>query len=134
MDAAHRDSFEMTGATMRGTRYRETSMSQTPEWLRRKLLHTLAAWDIAQASTCLHDPSPKRPEPVFAVAWKPRLVVCAHCQHLLQPTTREMDTCCDRCGHICAGVDAADPIYPIAVVYNQLSFRAGVCTGCKAGG
>ena len=68
-------------------------------------------------------PNPDRPEPVFAAAWKPGLIVCALCTPLLK-LVGEADKTCDGCGHACAGVDVGDGICTVTVMLSALSYAA----------
>lgn len=69
---------------------------------------------------------------MYAAAWRPGLVVCAACLVLLTLPARSVATrTCDGCGHVCAGVDAGDPIHPCAVGFGSLIYRFGVCGGCR---
>ena len=44
---------------------------------------TVAAWLADAIRTCMHSPTPQHPQPVFAVAWRPGVIACALCPHLL---------------------------------------------------
>ena len=92
-------------------------------------LDTLVRWADGTARVCLHNPSISRPEPVFAAAYKPGLVVGRECVALLR-VWGVQDRTCDGCGHECRGIEADDPIYPTAVVVGALNFSAGVCRSC----
>ena len=82
---------------------------EIPEWLRLGLLDTHLAWVDGRAKTCLHQPNYYLLEPTFACAWKPNLVVCGRCTHLLG-AVGDANWLCDACGHRCAG-DDSDAIY-----------------------
>jgi tetratricopeptide (TPR) repeat protein len=103
-----------------------------PEWLRIKILETLMAWGTGVGATCMHAPSQTRPEPVFAAAWKPGLVVCPKCTHLLSVPggkgSRE-DNTCDGCGHVAKGT-GDDVIRWAAVPVGPLTYALGVCSSC----
>ena len=103
--------------------------SGVDDWMRLGLLDTLLAWFAGTGNTCLHMPDPRRPEPVWSCAWKPRLVVCNHCLHLLK-TAGDADRTCDCCGHLCAGTDTDDPIYICTVLLSALTYQAGTCRDC----
>jgi len=103
---------------------------EVDEWLRLGLLDAFAAWMQGEATTCRHAPTLASPKPVWTCAWRPRLIVCTRCIHLLPPADPITDATCDRCGHVCAGVDADDPIYCLTVVGGLVTFQAGVCTDC----
>ena len=101
-------------------------------WLRLGLLDTLLGWLGGYGRTCMHSPSHLRPEPepVFSCAWRPGLVVCAHCLHLLD-IVGAADLSCDCCGRVCEGLDADDPIYTGTVWLGELAFEFGTCTDCR---
>lgn len=105
---------------------------QHPGWVRLSVLDSLVRWFAGTADTCLHGPHPSRPQPVASAAWKPGLIVCGHCTHLLgAPADSPIDRTCDACGHIVTGDDAGEPIYPFTVVCGVLMHAAGVCAGCR---
>jgi hypothetical protein len=100
------------------------------EWLRLGLLDTVVGWVDGRGRTCMHSPHHTRPQPVFAAAWRPNLVVCAHCLHLLD-VTGPADRICDCCGHLCDGIDADDPIYTGTVWLGELAYEFGTCGDCR---
>jgi hypothetical protein len=104
--------------------------AEVDEWIRFELLDTFITWAEGRGRTCTHAPDHRRPEPVFSAAWKPHLVVCARCMHLLD-AVGDMDKTCDRCGHICAGVDTDDPIYTSTVWFGALAHMFGTCESCR---
>ncbi len=79
----------------------------------------------------MHSPTPQHPQPVFAVAWRPGLIACALCPHLLHVGmgTRAGRTC-DLCGRVVDGLPD-DPIYPMTLAFGLLLYRAGFCTACR---
>ena len=74
--------------------------------------------------------SDRSPQPVWSCAWRPRLVVCGQCIGTLAADNEVDDATCDRCGKVCAGVDAGDPIFTLTAVAGVLTYQAGVCTDC----
>ncbi|WFE46281.1 hypothetical protein [Verrucosispora sp. WMMD1129] len=109
-----------------------TTVDQTPGWLRLGLLDTFTAWAEGQAVTCLHQPTVGRPLPVLAAAWRPRMVVCGLCVHLVAlPRGSAADRTCDACGHRCAGVEHGDGIYPGMVQFGPVIYQYGVCSDCR---
>jgi hypothetical protein len=100
-----------------------------PDWMRLGSLDTFLHWVAGEARVCMHAPDPRRPEPVFAAAWKPGLVTCGRCAFLLKAVGDD-DRRCDCCGHLCAGVDAGDPICTTTVWLGALAYQAGVCGDC----
>jgi hypothetical protein len=103
-----------------------------PEWVRLGVTDTLATWWLGRHTACMHDPHPMRPQPVHSAAWKPGLVVCARCAHLLAiPRNSATDRTCDGCGRVVAGVDDGDPMYPFAVNAGVLTYAVGACDDCR---
>lgn len=103
-----------------------------PGWIRLGLLTAFITWCSGKSATCLHDPHPMRPQPVAAAAWKPGLVVCARCQHLLElPKGSVKDRTCDSCGKVTAGVENDDPMWPIRVAKGPFIYLAGACRDCR---
>jgi len=102
-----------------------------PEWVRLPMLETYVGWCTGRGSTCIHAPAPDRPEPMFAVAWRPGLVACARCIHLtvLRPGSRA-DRRCDCCGRIVAGIEHAEGIHPGRLQYGALLYGWGACPDC----
>ena len=101
-------------------------------WARLGALTALATWLAGQGSTCIHDPQPSHPQPILAAAWRPGLVVCASCTHLLKlPRNSEADRRCDGCGHLCAGVEEGDPIYRANLALGPLQYLSGACIDCR---
>lgn len=133
-DAAARDTVRGADALAEsyGTAPGRILPADLPDWLRLGMLQTVAEWITGSARTCLHNPDAWHPQPVAAAAWKPGLIVCAPCGFLLSVghgTVR--DRTCDGCGHVCAGVDKGDPIYPSAVTYGPVTYMVGTCTPCR---
>lgn len=102
-----------------------------PAWLRLGAFTALVEWTLGQGSTCLHAPDAKRPEPVYAVAWRPGLVTCSRCMHLFALRhASERDRMCDACGKVVAGIAADDPIRPSMVHIANLTYSVGTCREC----
>jgi hypothetical protein len=115
------------GAVASGT----TKAAWLPGWLRLALLDALATFMDGAADTCCHAPVPSSPQPVMAAAWRPGLVVCMTCTHLLpQRRGSAADRTCDGCGRVCAGTPD-DPIHPGLLALSILIFEYGVCNDCK---
>ncbi|MDN5751364.1 MAG: hypothetical protein L0H64_23170, partial [Pseudonocardia sp.] len=88
-------------------------------------------WAIGTADTCTHQPHPDRPQPVHAAAWRPGLIACSRCPHLLALARHDVrDRTCDGCGHQCAGPDHGDGIRPVMIAAGALSYAVGVCRDC----
>jgi hypothetical protein len=127
--AATRDAIAVTELDLDSPQpTRAVPHSDTPDWLRLGALDALCQWFSGKARTCLHDPRPGQPQPVWACAWKPGLVVCVACRYLLH--SPRLDMICDCCGHECQGVEVGDGIFPLALGLSGLMYRAGACRGC----
>lgn len=101
-----------------------------PAWVRLGALHALVSWTESAANTCMHAPTPTRPQPIAAAAWKPDLVVCARCTHLLAlPRNSAADRTCDGCGHL-TGTQQDDGIHPGLIQLGPLMWSFGACTTC----
>ncbi len=123
-DIAHR--LQPTAARF-GMQARHPSPVDVPAWLRLGALHALTGWAAGHADTCRHNPNPHRPQPVAAAAWRPDLIVCGACTHLLAiPNGSPTDRTCDACGQECD-----DGIYPCTIVLGLLAYAFGVCGDCR---
>lgn len=108
------------------------SPGEHPDWARLGALAALVTWLGGRGSTCVHSPHPIRPQPIVAAAWRPDLMVCAACTHLLRlPCNNPADRTCDACGRVCTGVDAGDPIWPASFVIGPLQYLLGACIDCR---
>lgn len=111
---------------------RNVHLRDMPEWLRLNVLDAIGRFIAGDAETCVHSPHPARPQPVYAAAWRPGRVVCGRCTHLLElPRGSRRDRTCDRCGHVCAGFDEGDPIYPSLARFGLLIYQYGTCRDCR---
>lgn len=99
------------------------------EWVRLGMLDAMLKWFNGEALTCIHRPSPNKPSPVFAAAWKPGVVVCGYCSDMLSVSGTPADTICDGCGHECKGLPE-DGIMPFVTFTGSFGYQAGVCYGC----
>lgn len=109
----------------------ERSASEHPAWVRLGVMDTVVRWWLGEHTGCLHDPHPTRPQPVAAAAWKPGLVVCGQCTHLLSIARQTAaDRTCDCCGRVVTGQDD-DLMHPFVVVAGLLSYAVGACQDCK---
>ena len=103
----------------------ELAFRQIPEWVRLSVADTLLRFHRGTHDTCMHNPSPSRPEPIVAAAWRPGLVTCVQCVHLFK-MVGDPDRTCDHCGHVCAG------IHSCTLSCGALIFSYGLCSGCLA--
>lgn len=108
-----------------------TPASDVPGWVRLGALDAVVGWLLGRSSTCMHAPDAYRPMPVGAAAWKPGLVVCGECAHLLQlPRGSDADRRCDGCGRVTEGVEVGDWILPVGMQVGVMLYSVGVCSGC----
>lgn len=124
LGAAQQESHNLMAAA--GLTAQPVTRESIPEWVRLGALDTLAQWAYGTAKTCMHDPHPDRPEPVWSCAWRPNLVVCTACLRMLKVRGKR-DWTCDRCGHLCS---EHDPIETIGVWLGPLNYQAGACSDC----
>jgi hypothetical protein len=100
-----------------------------PDWVRLGVLGTIARWAAGQGATCQDSPSISRPRPVVSAAWKPDLVVCTACLHLLElPSGSVTDKTCDGCGYV---VPDTETIYSFTISHGWLMWQAGACVNCR---
>lgn len=130
--AAGRATHLMTaaGRALGTTDARGLNPGDAPDWLRLGVLDTYARWITGTADTCRHQPTPDRPHPVLAAAWKPGLVVCPDCA-MLTAATRAVDTTCDACGHQCGALAQGGGIYLGMVQLGPLIYQYGTCADCR---
>jgi hypothetical protein len=103
-----------------------------PEWLRLSLADTLAAHLTGSARTCLHSPSPLSPQPIVAAAWRPDMITCRQCSHLLTiPPGSERDRTCDHCGIVGPPAPARE-VYAHVITAGPLAYLYGLCPSCNA--
>jgi hypothetical protein len=134
-DAATEDAAEILEVitALTGGKTAELNPGDLPGWLRLSVLHAWSGFINSTADTCTHSPSWDRPEPVFAAAWRPDLIVCTSCLRLLhQKRGSVADRTCDGCGHVCAGPDEGDGIFPGSIRLGPLVYQYGACGTCRA--
>lgn len=134
-DSASRETYRrLEGAGAFGGRVAAlTSDAPLPKWLRISIQETLLTWGAGRGRTCLHGPTMKPLAPVFSAAWKPWLVVCPKCTHML--TVRggrgsEEDNTCDACRRI-ASRTGDDFLQPSMVTVGPLTYMFGACKTCR---
>jgi hypothetical protein len=107
------------------------TVAEHPDWVRLAICDTFVTWWQGRHTTCTHAPHPLRPRPVASAAWKPGVVVCARCTHLLAlPDGSTADRTCDGCGRIVAG-HGDDLMYPCTVIAGILTYSVGACADCR---
>ena len=105
--------------------------AEHPDWVRLGLISAFMGWILGRSSTCLHNPDPRYPQPIAAAAWKPGLVVCGRCAHLLAiPRNSVKDRTCDGCGRVTTGPENDDGIWPNTIVHGPLVYSLGTCRDC----
>ncbi|MEU4225830.1 hypothetical protein AB0F17_16170 [Nonomuraea sp. NPDC026600] len=130
-EAATKDVYQMLSlASLRvGQDARSVPYQQYPDWVRLGVLNTAARWAAGQCATCTHSPAIRRPAPVVSAAWKPDLIVCTSCAHLLElPRLSAADKTCDGCGYV---VPDTETIWSFTVSHGWLMFQAGACDACR---
>lgn len=129
--AAERDALTVARLGVRGAREAWLPHAGVPEWLRLAFVDTLRAWLEGVGRTCMHNPSPRRSEPLVAAAWRPGLVSCPPCSVYLLRLRGEADRTCDRCGRVVAGrPEDGEGIRPCRVTFGPLVYMYGVCDDC----
>jgi len=101
------------------------------DWLRLGMLDAFLTWALKKGDTCEHTPDMRYPQPVWAAAWKPGLVVCELCTELLSVAGTPSDKTCDGCGHLCDGLPD-DPVYPVSLLNGGFGYLAAACQDCYA--
>lgn len=96
---------------------------EVPEWIRLSMMDTVMQWAKGNAVLCMHQPDMLHPQPLYMAAWKPGMIVCGHCAHMLVADA-DQDFLCDFCG------GEADPIQRVVVQAGAMQFFAGVCVQC----
>ena len=125
------DVLAVEAAILGGTGVFHSTVRDVPDWIRLGVLSAYVGWAAGKASTCMHSPHATRPHPVYAAAWKPGLVVCVRCPHLLElPRGSAKDRTCDGYGRVTTGPEHGDGIRPSRVQYGPLILAYGVCSDC----
>jgi hypothetical protein len=106
-----------------------TWAGEAPGWIRLGAIDTALGWVRGTGRTCMHAPDPHKPEPVWAAAWKPNLVVCTMCVPLLK-VFGDTDKTCDCCGRVTVGVEAKDGIFTLSTIIGAMIYQAGACRDC----
>lgn len=100
-------------------------------WVRHGALETLVLWIGGKAATCVHSPSPRRAQPIYAAAWRPRLVVCGQCTALLaKPHWRDAEHYCEGCtyeGTSPLDLTTAERPRLSGVQFGVLTYSFGTC-------
>jgi hypothetical protein len=118
---------ESTVAAM-GDAYGGASPTEVPMWIRLGLLSATTAWVADTTRTCMHCPRPDGPVPGWAAAWKPSLVVCPQCLHMLATGGGVEEYRCDGCGRISMPEDGGVRVASLST--GALTYRFGACPDC----
>lgn len=117
----------MVGRSMKSS-VADLDYTQVPEWVRLSVTDTLVGFMTGTVATCMHNPNPNHPQPVFAAAWKPGLITCSACLHLFR-LVGAADRTCDRCGCVRTG-KPGDGVHACTLTFGQLVFSYGLCPDC----
>ncbi|MEZ5184770.1 MAG: hypothetical protein R2720_03410 [Candidatus Nanopelagicales bacterium] len=109
----------------------EVRWADIPPWVRLQVLDVWASWHEGTAETCTCWPVPQNLETVVTALWRPGLVACPDCARVLLRARGDKDRTCDLCGHVVAGLDAGEPIYPRTLAYGHMLVSWGECPDCK---
>lgn len=109
----------------------EVRWADIAPWVRLQVLDVWASWHEGTAETCPCWPVPQRLELVVTALWRPGLIACPDCARTLLRARGEADRTCDLCGHVVAGLDEGEPIYPRTLAYGHMLVSWGECPGCK---
>jgi len=99
-----------------------------PAWLRLSVTATLCSFAAGTASTCMHAPHLGRAEPLHAAVWRPGLIACSRCSHLLEVHGPAAHTC-DGCGRVCPPAHE-DGVRLVALAVGPVLFVTGTCSDC----
>ena len=102
----------------------EGSTAVLPDGIRLSHARTLVGWFTDTGETCPHRPNYLSPEPVFAAAWEPNLVVCLACKAMLDPTPDH----CNLCGDQFEGENDAG--FLISII-GTMAYGVSVCRTCE---
>lgn len=106
--------------------------STHPVWARHALFEAVIVWTNGLGRVCLHSPTPRAPQPVYAAMWVPRLMVCARCTPLLGCRGLSVaERTCPNCRRITAGPGTDDPLYLYGIQTGALTFSFAVCAQCR---
>lgn len=135
LDAAADDANQVIDALVAAGLFTGTSdmsPAEIPDWVRLGAVNAFTTWGLGQGSTCPHGPTHHRPAPVFAAAWKPGLVVCIRCNHLLALRRHSvLDRTCDGCGRLVTEQTPDEQIWPSAMLVAELTWSFGACEECR---
>lgn len=116
-------------AKILGTDVLDVDRRQVEGWVRLLLLDATLSFLRGQSDLCMHSPSPRCPEILYAAARRPNLIVCAQCTHLLHlKKGSTQDRTCDGCGTV---VPHDIGLRPRAIKgAAPITLMFGTCDGC----
>jgi len=132
-DAAATEAFRtlvQMGAHLGSKPVRPPGWASLPGWLRLSAVDTMLGFFAGTGRTCLHA-TPHRAEPLFAAIWRPGLVVCSSCRHLLAPRRGPDAHTCDGCGRVCPPTPE-EGVRPVTLQLGAFLFSTGTCPECTA--
>jgi hypothetical protein len=95
-------------------------LGKLPAWTLLGLIKAVADWDYDNSRACDHCPRDLTGPAHFA-AWKPGLVVCAECTHLLGDAQR-----CDHCGKPDdSGLETCN------IIVGSINYHVATCDDCQ---
>lgn len=121
LSAAVREAHNATKA-MRSQGAHVAYLTAPTPWLASQLTALFAAIDDGTARGCQHLES--GPRVVFAAAWTPATLVCAHCAPALTPADEAEETTCDKCR------TRGPLIHPRSITAGPLVYAYGLCDDC----
>lgn len=105
---------------------RVQTIADLPVWLAAKLTAQREGWRLGIARTCTHNPKPGQTA-VHMCAWRPELVACPLCAHLLNITEKDpRGARCDCCDMV------ADTIGGKMTI-GGITYWFSVCEPCQRG-
>jgi hypothetical protein len=121
VQAATREADQATRRMQASGKAALTYLPAPTPWLAAQLGQLFAAIDDGTARGCQHLTG--GPRVLFACAWTPKTIVCAHCAPRLTPDAAE-ETTCDKCRiHV-------PLIHPRSVTTGPLVYAYGLCDDC----
>jgi LSD1 subclass zinc finger protein len=101
-------------------------LGDIPDSVGLRIVELLTEWACGSGiRTCVHGPHPSRPQPIVSALWRPGLIVCPRCTHMLRlPRGSVEELRCDLCTQI------GESIHSDCVVWGALTVLYGACPGC----
>jgi len=131
LDAASAETSQalrQLSAQLGGELHRPPAWTALPAWFRLSVTDTLVSFAEGTGRTCVHA-TPHRAEPLFVAIWRPGLVVCSACRHLLAPRRGPDAHTCDGCGRVCPPTPE-EGVRPVTLQLGAFLFSTGTCPDC----